>query len=72
MSKSKLQVISQQRNSFKGRVKGLRNNIRGMVHNTEALHLNETERLTTMERDLDNMLLSWDTRWEQIKEDLDI
>jgi len=69
---SKLQKIAQMRNSFKGRIKGLRNNIRGMLtkEGKKSLAYPERAKLVEIEKDLDNMLNSWDHNWEELKKDI--
>ena len=64
---SKLQEIARKRNSYKGRVKGLRNNIRGMVP-SDSLTLEEENALRTIEIQLNDMLERWDERYDEIKE----
>ena len=64
---SKLQDVARKRNSYKGRVKGLRNNIRGMT-DTDALTLEEEDELKMCEAKLNDLLENWDDRYEEIKE----
>lgn len=66
---SKLQELARKRNSYKGRIKGLRNNIRGMEE-TMALTLEEENELKMCETKLDDLLENWDDRYEEIKESL--
>ena len=68
---SELQKISMTRNSYKGRVKGLRNNIRGMLAGkSKALAKHEIEKLTICEKHLNDMMKNWDSTYEQIKSKL--
>ena len=70
---SKLQDLARKRNSAKGRVKGLRNNIRGLLNDSdvkEYLSPTELEQLQFAEQGFDNMLTCWDHHWDEIKEDL--
>lgn len=66
---SKLQDIARKRNSYKGRIKGLRNNIRGMKE-TKALTLEEENELKMCEAKLNDLLENWDSRYKEIKDSL--
>jgi len=66
---SKLQEIARKRNSYKGRIKGLRNNIRGMTESM-ALTLEEENELKMCEVKLNDLLENWDDRYEEIKDSL--
>lgn len=68
---SRLQELAQKRNSSKGRIKGLRNNIRGMIKGkTPYLTEEEESKLARCEVELDILLQGWDKHWELIKENL--
>ena len=58
---SKLQELAQKRNSSKGRIKGLRNNIRGMLTpKPNFLTEDEQEILAYAEKQFDEILQDWD------------
>lgn len=65
---SRLQEIARNRNSSKGRIKGLRNNIRGMIKG-KSPHLteDEIETLIYAEKQFDEILQDWDEQWEDLK-----
>lgn len=71
MAKSKLQIAAQKRNSAKGRIKGLRNNIRGMLSDDSTpLTSYERESLENSEDELNRILMVWDDQWERLKSEL--
>lgn len=68
MLMSKLQKISRTRNWLKGRLAGIKNNLAAV--DEKVLHPDERQQLKEAHSLLDRMLLSWDERYDQIKEDL--
>lgn len=65
---SRLQHISRSRNWLKGRLAGIKNNLNSI--DRSVLHPDELHDLRMAHETIDRVLLSWDERYDQIKEDL--
>ena len=65
---SKLQQISRTRNWLKGRLAGIKNNLANV--DNSVLHPVERQQLKEAHSHLEDMLLSWDERYDQLKKDL--
>ena len=65
---SRLQKISRTRNWLKGRLAGIKSNLANV--DNSVLHPAERQQLKEAHMHIEGMLLSWDERYDQLKEDL--
>lgn len=67
---SKLQRLARKRNSAKGRIKGLKNNLKGLLEDKEAEEFLEEEEIVYLEEAqamLEESERHWDRNWNRIK-----